>query len=202
MSGPGDEATQWLAAARAGSSEALGQVLEACRNYLLLIALRELDSGLQAKGGASDLVQETMVDALRDFRRFHGSSEAELQAWLRELLLHNLVDFTRQYRQAEKRQIEREVGLEGGDSSAGPGGTLPASVPSPSKQAMAHEQAEAIQIALQRLPADYRRVLQLRFQEDRSFEDIGRIMNLTPNAARKLWARAVKRLQRESEGLQ
>src|SRR5262245_55812569 len=90
MSGPGDVATQWLAAARAGSSEALGQALEACRNYLLLIALRELDSGLQAKGGASDLVQETMVDALRDFRRFHGSSEAELQAWLRELLLHNL----------------------------------------------------------------------------------------------------------------
>src|SRR5262249_59475811 len=99
-------------------AEALGQALEACRGYLLLIAQRELDSDLQAKGGASDLVQETLVDALRDFGRFHGESEAELQAWLRQLLLHNLVDFTRHYRQAKKRQIGRELELEGGDSSA------------------------------------------------------------------------------------
>ncbi len=201
MTKPAKDAGQWLAAARAGSTEALGQALEACRGYLLLIAQRELDSDLQAKGGASDLVQGTMVDAVRDFPRFQGTSEAELQAWLRELLLHNLVDFTRQYRQAEKRQIEREVGLQAGDSSAEHGGGLAAATPSPSDQAMEDEEAQAIHRALERLPEHYRRVLQLRFEEDRSFAEIGRVLNLTPNAARKLWARAVKRLQRESEGL-
>jgi RNA polymerase sigma-70 factor (ECF subfamily) len=51
------DAAQWLPAARAGSREALGEVLEACRGYLLLLAQEELDPALQAKGGASDLVQ-------------------------------------------------------------------------------------------------------------------------------------------------
>jgi hypothetical protein len=45
---------QRLAAARAGSREALGQALQACRGYLLLLAERELDADLRAKGGASD----------------------------------------------------------------------------------------------------------------------------------------------------
>jgi RNA polymerase sigma-70 factor (ECF subfamily) len=199
---PAKDAAQWLPAARAGSPEALGQALEACRGYLLLIAQRELDSDLQAKGGASDLVQETLVDALRDFGRFHGQSEAELQAWLRQLLLHNLVDFTRHYRKAEKRRIGREIELEEGDSSAERGGKLEAPALSPSGQAIQDEQARAIERALERLPKDYQQVLELRFEEDLSFEEIGRRMDLTPNAARKLWVRAIKRLQQDSEGLQ
>jgi RNA polymerase sigma-70 factor, ECF subfamily len=195
------DAAQWLPAARAGSAEALGQALEACRAYLLLIAQQELDPELRAKGGASDLVQETLVDALRDFRRFLGDSEGELRAWLRQLLLHNLIDFTRHYRDTAKHQIRREVALADDGSSCKRGLGLAASDPSPSDQVVKDEQAQAIKRALERLPEDYGRVLRLRFQEDLSFEDIGRLMNLTPNAARKLWTRAVKRLQRDSEGL-
>jgi hypothetical protein len=67
-----------LAAARRGSREALGQSLEACRRYLLAIADRQLDQDLQAKGGASDLVQETFLEAQRDFGQFHGPSPDEL----------------------------------------------------------------------------------------------------------------------------
>jgi RNA polymerase sigma-70 factor (ECF subfamily) len=196
------DAAQWLTAARAGSPDALGHALEACRPYLLLIAQHELDSDLQAKGGASDLVQETLVDALRDFPRFQGESQAELHAWLRQLLLHNLADFTRHYRHVEKREIGREIELEAGNSSAERGGALEAPGPSPSGEAIQDEQSRAIERALERLPEEYQQVLKLRFEEDRSFEEIGRLMNLTPNAARKLWTRAVKRLQRESEGLQ
>jgi RNA polymerase sigma-70 factor (ECF subfamily) len=193
------DAGRWLSAARGGSSEALGQLLEACRGYLLLVGQRELATDLQAKGGASDLVQETLLDAVRAFPAFHGSSEAELLAWLRRLLLNNLVSFTRRYRAADKRQVGREVRLATGSSSGGAAGVV-ADAPSPSHQAMEGEQAEALRRALERLPGDYRRVLLLRFQEDLSFEDIGRLLGLTPNAARKLWARAVKRLQQETEG--
>jgi RNA polymerase sigma-70 factor (ECF subfamily) len=202
MPGPAKDGVEQLSAARAGSVQALGQALEACRGYLLLIAQRELDPGLQAKGGASDLVQETLMDALRDFARFHGQTEAELRTWLRQLLLHNLVDFARHFREAHKRQIDREVPLDAGDSSAELGGKLQINAPSPSGQAIEDEQYRAIERALLRLPEDYQFVLKLRFEEDLSFEEIGRVMTLTPNAARKLWARACKRLQRESEGLQ
>src|SRR5262249_48816230 len=92
------DVAQLLYAARAGSPEALGQMLEACRCYLLGIADREFDAGLRAKGAPSDLVQETFLEAQRDFAQFQGSTEAELLAWLRRMLLHNLANFIRDYR--------------------------------------------------------------------------------------------------------
>jgi RNA polymerase sigma-70 factor (ECF subfamily) len=199
VASPSEDATHWLALARTGSAEALGQVLEACRGYLLLVAQRELDPQLGAKGGVSDLVQETLLDAVRDFPRFQGNSEAELLAWLRRVLLNNLVSFTRRYRAAGKRAVGREVALDGDHSSAERGGLLAADAPSPSAAAMDQEQAAAIQQALERLPEDYRRVIDLRYREERSFEEIGQLLGLTANASRKLWLRAVKRLQQETD---
>src|SRR3954468_10328040 len=96
-------AQEWLAAARGGSREALGQALQECPRYLLGVAQRELDSELQAKGGASDLVQQTSLEAQRDFTKFHGDTEGELHAWLRSLLLHNLGKFRRRYRTGKRQ---------------------------------------------------------------------------------------------------
>jgi RNA polymerase sigma-70 factor, ECF subfamily len=193
------DAAQWLPAARAGSREALGEVLEACRGYLLLLAQEELDPALQAKGGASDLVQQTFMEAQQDFARFQGDSEAELLGWLRQVLLNNLANFRRQYRGTKKRQTAREVGLHSGSSSGTREGGLRSETPTPSVEAMMGEQSAALTKALARLPDDYRRVLLLRYQEDRSFEEIGNLMQRSPNAARKLWLRAVERLQKEME---
>jgi RNA polymerase sigma-70 factor (ECF subfamily) len=199
MAQPAEDAAQWLPAARAGSAEALGRVLEACRGYLLLVAQRELDPELRAKGGASDLVQETLLDAVRAFPRFRGDSEAEVLAWLRRLLLNNLVSFARRYRDADKRRLAREVALDAGDSSAAGGGPA-ADASSPSGRAVAGEEERALHEALGRLPEDYRGVLLLRFQQELSFDEIGRRLGLTPNAARKLWARALRRLRQETDG--
>jgi RNA polymerase sigma-70 factor (ECF subfamily) len=201
MAEPTEEVARCLNAARTGSREALGAALEACRGYLLAIAQRELDTDLHAKGGASDLVQQTLVEAIRDFERFPGQTENDLLQWLRRLMLNNLADFTRHYRATDKRQVGREVVVGGGDSSSDRGGGLAAALPSPSGEAMAREQAEAIQRVLARLPEDYRRVILWRYQEQRSFDDIGRLLNLTPNAARKLLLRAVERVREEIEGL-
>lgn len=188
-----------LAAARAGVPEALGQVLEAYRKYLLAIADRELDADLKAKGGASDLVQDAFLEAQQDFARFEGSTEDELRAWLRALLQHRLAKFARQYRQTQKRGIDREVSLDAGNSSASPGQTVAADTPTPSQEVMALEQAQAVQQTLQGLPEDYRTVITLRYQEDLSFEEIGQRMQRSAEAARKLWWRAIERLQDEME---
>jgi DNA-directed RNA polymerase specialized sigma24 family protein len=110
MAPPDSDIAAWLAAARAGSREALGQVLQTCQNYLLLVANQQLDAGPQAKGGASDLVQDTFLAAQRDFTQFHGTSEGELRAWLRQVLLNRASNFARHYR-AGKRALGREVAL-------------------------------------------------------------------------------------------
>jgi RNA polymerase sigma-70 factor (ECF subfamily) len=197
MPEPVADAARWLAAAQAGSREALGQVLETYRGYLLLVADRELDPELRAKGGASDMVQDTFLEAQRDFGQFHGASVDELRAWLRRLLLNNVANFTRQYRERAKRDVGREIPLEAGGSSHERGAGLAANTLSPSGEALAREQAEALARAMERLPPDYRRVLALRHQEQLTFEQIGQQMERTANAARMLWLRAVERLQQE-----
>jgi RNA polymerase sigma-70 factor, ECF subfamily len=189
----------WLPAARDGSREALGQLLDAYRGYLLLIAEQELAPELRAKGGGSDLVQEAFLKAHCHFDRFRGSTEVELRAWLRRLLLNHLADFRSLYCEAGKRQVGREVALDRGHAFADRSWelSLPGHEPSPSGVAMVDERKETIGRILDRLPADYRRVLILRHENEMTFEQIGCAMERSSEAARKLWARAVERFQQE-----
>jgi RNA polymerase sigma-70 factor (ECF subfamily) len=196
VAAPEPDAAVLLAAARGGSADALGRAFEACRAYLLLVAERELDPALRAKGGASDLVQQTFLEAQQDFARFHGASADELRAWLRQLLIHNLANFARRYRRAGKRRLDREAA--GGRGWSG----LADDTASPSGKAAARERDEALEQALARLPDDYRQVLALRYREGCRFEEIARRMGRTANAVRKLWGRAVERLQAELEASQ
>jgi RNA polymerase sigma-70 factor, ECF subfamily len=174
--------------------------LEACRLYLLSIADRQLDEDLRAKGGASDLVQETFLEAQRDFQQFRGSSADELRAWLRQVLLHNLGAFTRRFRTTSKRAVGLEVALQTAGSSADLGGRLEGSNLSPSALAIEAEQVLALRRALERLPEECRRVVVLRFEEGRSFEEIGLLTDRSPAAARKVWSRAMEKLRQEWEG--
>ncbi|MCI0377547.1 MAG: sigma-70 family RNA polymerase sigma factor [Gemmataceae bacterium] len=190
---------RWLEAARSGSKAALGEALEACRNYLLMIANRGLDAELRAKGGASDLVQETFLEAQRDFPQFSGATDVELRAWLNRMLVNNLANFARHYRGTTKRQIDRERALQADSTSQGPGTGLAADTPTPSRQAVSREEASAVESAIARLPEDYRRVIILRNQEDRPFDEIARLMERSENAVRKLWFRAIEQLQQELE---
>lgn len=198
MSTPGSDADRLLPAAQAGSKDALAKMLEAYRGYLLLIATQEIDPALRAKGGASDLVQETILEAYQDFARFQGGEE-ELLAWLRQLLRNNLANFARRYRDTGKRQLSAEISLEGGDSSTVLAGNLIGGDSTPSAHAMANEQAQAVEKALQRLPDDYRQVILLRYREELSFEEISQVMGRSANAVEKLWLRAIERLRQEME---
>src|SRR3954470_15181007 len=103
MDEPAGESARWLGPARAGSSEALGRLLEECRGYLLAVARQELDPRLWPKVSPSDVVQETFLEAHRDFKCFCGDTEKELLAWLRRLLLNNVADRTYRFLGTAKR---------------------------------------------------------------------------------------------------
>jgi len=184
---------EWLAAARGGDENALGQAMETCRRYLLLVADRRLDGKHRPKGGASDIVQETFLDAQRDFGCFEGRTEPELRSWLRTILRHNLLSFVRRYRQS-KRDVAREVPL----AAVGDAGAHPlARVPSPSRHAILREEASCLVEAMDRLPERARQLVHWRHQEHCSFEEIGRRLGVSSDAARMAWARSIRRLQHE-----
>jgi RNA polymerase sigma-70 factor (ECF subfamily) len=182
--------------ARRGSLAVRGELFENCRNYLLLVANRELDAELRAKLGPSDLVQETFVRAQQHFERFEGKSDAELRAWLTQILVNRCHDARRAFCQAAKRQGERAIGesfyvdLEK---------QLPIDQRTPSKQIIASEEALDIAAAMSKLSDVHQQVLRLRYWEELTFEVIGRQLGRTGDAARKLWYRAIERLGEELE---
>src|SRR5262245_55513749 len=99
----GDDVTGLLEQARAGDAAARERLFARCRDYLGLAARARVEGWLRAKVDASDLVQQTLLEAHRGFGRFQGATEAEWLAWLRRILDHNAADFVRRYR-VGKRQ--------------------------------------------------------------------------------------------------
>lgn len=75
---PARRGEEWIRAARDGSLEALGRLLDNFRPYLLRLANAELDARLQAKLSGSDLVQKTFLEAQHLFERFHGNLAGDL----------------------------------------------------------------------------------------------------------------------------
>jgi RNA polymerase sigma-70 factor (ECF subfamily) len=102
---------QLLADARSGRTDSLGRVLEFCRTDLALLARAQIDLKLQGRVDASDLVQETFLDACRDFRHFRGTSHRDWVAWLRKILFYNLARVVQRQIAAKKRSTRREMSL-------------------------------------------------------------------------------------------
>jgi RNA polymerase sigma-70 factor (ECF subfamily) len=182
-----------LALARQGSQAALGQILEHCRPYLLLVANQEVPTDLQGKIGPSDLVQESLFRASQKYAAFQGETEAELRGWLRRILLNKIVDQTRHFRSTGNRAVDREI-----EWANVPADELTRSLAndeSPSAQLMLAEQLEQLQQALERLPDACRQLIQWRNYERLTFKEIGNRLGLTAEAARKAWARAIEQVQ-------
>ncbi len=193
LSGAEGSFNRCLEAARGGSAEALGRLLEMCRPYLLSVGNQQIDVDLQAKAGASDLVQESFLEAQRDFGGFHGVTEPELLAWLRTILLNNFANLRRHYRETDKREVTREVAL--ASVPAQELSAAQATIDSPSRQARARERDQELERALQKLAEPSRLVIQWRSYERCSFEEVGRRLGRSAEAARKVWVRAIDELQ-------
>jgi RNA polymerase sigma-70 factor (ECF subfamily) len=164
------------------------------------VAADELSAELVAKMAPSDLVQETCLQATRDFPAFEGATEQELRSWLRQILLNNLRDLQRRFWGTRKRDISREIHT--GDSSLNGQGlaSLPCPAPSPSEVVVSSETRQAVDSALAGLSPEHRLVVQLRNFELLPFDEIGRQLQRTSEAARKLWVRAIEKLSVELNG--
>jgi RNA polymerase sigma-70 factor (ECF subfamily) len=197
-----DAPEQLLTLARAGQGAALGALLERFRNYLTLLARLQIDRRLQGKVDPSDVVQETFLEAHRDFARFRGSSEAEVAAWLRQVLAHNLANVVRHYRGTQRRDVrlERQLQDELDQSSRMWDPGLVAKYSSPSHEAARREQMVLVADALAQLPPDYREVLILRHLEGLTFPEVAGRMGRTLTAVNKLWVRALGRLRQRLGG--
>jgi RNA polymerase sigma-70 factor, ECF subfamily len=188
---------QLIALARQGDHSACGALLDAYRNYLTLLARMEIGRQLQTKLDTADVVQETFLEAHRNFTAFRGSSEAELVAWLRAILTARLANLVRHYLGTQGRDVRREqtltINLDQSSKMLDRG--LFAAESTPSQHFVRREQGVLLAEALARLPADYREVVVLRHLEELSFPEVASRMNRTVDSVQKLWVRALAKLR-------
>ena len=144
----------------------------------------------------SDLVQQTMLDAVRRRDQFRGGSQGEFFAWLRAILSHNLVDAFRHYGRA-RRDVARNFSLDDEisqsfrriDALATDSGSTP------SQKAAANEQLVRLPEALAALSEGQREAIVLHHLEGLTLSETSQAMGRSESAIGGLLHRGLKRLR-------
>ena len=174
-----------------GEADAIGELLELHRPYLQLLAERSLSGDIQARIGASDIVQQTYIAAVNGFGDLEATSPQQFLAWLRTVHQRQILDCLRAHGRAEKRTVDREKVT----------GELPAEcqldplASSPSQRMMAAEDAVMLARAMGQLPESQREAVRLKYLEGFSLAEVAQSMKTTKYAVVGLLNRGLKKLR-------
>ena len=170
--------------------------LERYSQYLRLLARLQLDHRLSAKLDASDVVQQTLLQAHEHKDQFRGQSEAELIGWLRTILANTLAGAVRRFT-TEARDFGRERSLQDSlnQSSARLEGFLAAEQSSPSERVMRVEELVRLAEALGQLPDDQRQVVELHHLKGLPVAEVAEFLGRTKPAVMGLLFRGLKKLR-------
>lgn len=182
--------------ARNGDTGAQGRLFENVRNYLLFLARLQLDPRISGKMDASDIVQETFLEAYQAFPNFRGTTEASFLAWLRQILASTLAMSSRHYLGTKQRDVrlERAIYVKVDQSSVF-WDQLVSNASTPSLKMSRKEMENQLADAIGKLPEHYRTVLRLRHTENRSFQEIADEMGRSIDSVQKIWVRALAQLR-------
>lgn len=190
--------------ARRGENERRGQLLELYRNYLTILATTQLGRRLRRRMNPSDLVQETMLAAHRDFTSFRGATERDLLSWLRRVLINCLHHAVETHVGAKMRDVRCEISLEQVSaamdrSAADFAQSLADPGPSPSFPLRQRERAVILANQLSKLRPQYREVIVLRNLQGLSFDEVAEQMDRKPGTVRMSWLRAIDKFKKVYE---
>lgn len=172
----------------AGSSIRIPETaLTALRPWLTAIARELLAPDLQAKFGASDIVQQTYIEAIRDLPQWRGRKLAQLRNWLLSLLQNNYRDANKSFRSSRKRNValERErVDADVADYRL----DLEHQFANGETMAKVYE-------AIGELPHAQQRMLHWRFSEELSYSQIAARVERSEDAVRMMISRTLNTLR-------
>lgn len=199
-----EERNDLLRRAVAGDQQSVDQLLESYSGYLHVLSRTQLDKRIQHRVDPADIVQETLMEAHRDFVKFRGTELHEFTGWLRQVLVHNLANAVGTHMLAAKRSVHREQ-LYGSlsaamDQSHQRLSSLAADHNrSPASEADHQETLSQLAAALEQLSPNYRTVIVLRHVEGLGFTEIANQMDRSAGAVRMLWLRAIEQLRSTME---
>ena len=166
--------------------------------YLRMLARTQMRKAYQAKVGASDMVQQAMLQACQGLEGFRGSTEGEFRAWLRKILAHHLCHLDRDFHR-DKRDIRREQSMEQklAQSSMRLQGLIAADGPTPSQNVALGENILHVADAIERLPESQREAVRLHYLEGKKLSEVATQLGKSTGAIAGLLHRGMKTLRQQ-----
>lgn len=170
------------------------EAYESLRAYLMMVAREELPQNIRGRVAPSDMVQETFLYAQRllDQGRWDGGDVRQRASWLRQILIYR-ISAARKRHGTKKAGIDREAKLDPVLALR----DIAADNTPPMEAVIREERRQRLREAVARLPQHYRHVFEGRHLHGLTFERLAAELKTTAEAVRKLWVRALERLERD-----
>lgn len=179
-----DSSVRLLGRIREGDREALNQLIARHLPPLQRWASGRLPRGIRDLEDTADLVQETVIQALKHLDHFDYRREGALQAYLRQAVYNRI---RMEFRRKRSRPSSTELDAEVADAA-----------PSPLEEAVGREAVERYDRALGRLKPEDREIVIAKMELDCSYSELARALGKpSADAARMAVGRALLRLAEE-----
>ncbi len=156
---------------------------------------------LTNKNDASDLVQEIFIKAWKNIGRFNPT-KASFKTWIFTIARNTTTDFFRKSGSAsgEKKSINfSEIDNKNDEDINSFAENIPDENLLPEEALKKLEDSAFLNKILAKLRPDYQEVLILHYQEEMTFEEIGRILNKPLNTVKSIHRRAIIEMRRMLE---
>jgi RNA polymerase sigma-70 factor (ECF subfamily) len=193
------ESRRLLEQAGGGNKDALRELLTRHRARLGRMVEMRLDSRLQRRIDASDVIQDAYVDVAKRIDDYLRNPKLPFFLWLRLIVGERLLKLHRQHLGTQMRDAGREVSLYHGALPAASSAALAAQLlgkhTAPTLAAVRAERILRLQEALNALDPVDREILSLRHFEELTAAETARVLEIEESAAAKRYFRALQRLR-------
>ena len=167
------------------------------RPLLKAIVSRKIDKELDGKADASDVLQDALSAAQANIDQIATKTPREIRGYLRRVLMTKIQDLKRRFLQTQKRDVHRELTAE--DISSDEFRQIADNDGTPLDLLIDEEHFRRVMQAIGDLPPEIQKVLAWRFEQDMTYEEIGRKLGRTKDDVRMLMQRCIARLKKRFE---
>ncbi|MCK6579303.1 MAG: sigma-70 family RNA polymerase sigma factor [Anaerolineae bacterium] len=164
---------EWIQAALEGDQDAFAELVYTYQDSVFNLCYRILSDRVEAE----DAAQEAFLRAYLNLSRYDPSRS--FKTWLLTIASNHCIDRLRR-RRMKLMSIDDPM----------PSLTLSSDEPEPEQASITREQSEAIQRLLDKLPADYRAAIVLRYWYDYSYNEIADMLETSESAIKSRLFRA------------
>jgi RNA polymerase sigma factor (sigma-70 family) len=161
------EDSELIRIALAGDDSAYSRLMKKYHDAIFSFIYRMIHDREQVE----DLTQEAFIKAFASLKNFN--EEFAFSTWLYKIATNNCIDYIRK-RKLQMYSIDKPIESKDSDFTF----ELPDDTYEADKDLISNQRAILLRQAIDRLPEKYRRVILLRHQEERSYEEIAEMLRL------------------------